>query len=681
MISSTRPLSLAALVLLAGACADPPATSDSDSASSSGSSGSSGDSDSSPTSDPPTSTDTGQPAEGEARYFLRIDDEPVPPVKLEMDKAKVLEVFGVEATKKIKLLDVETDKLLTTVLGQIQNACGDWWNGATWVPDTNDKDKDGDKLEKIVKQPAPPDCSKGNELGKSFGPNWKTTPQFAMVRLLSMTPGTVDVDGTALQTTKEYLAVNPKVPFTLEGLLADSLGIEINQGFIPLEQLTLALQQTLIASHPASSRDPQNPDAGDPKGKLPVTLYDAVMDMQPLADKFSASGDHPGILVPDDKDFTTHSDALTPAFLMRAVAESNLRLVEGVDASIGAGSMFISSDPDAPLAFDFLDPEKVQMLGIADAPTVDMRMAIHELGTFVPSCENDDKCQANYPDTPVDGDYIWTTPLWSLERIIGTAGYFSYGEVAHEECLINGLPPPKCDAGVWIGPHKIPSPPPSGKGGPLGWTQFKVLDYDVPGAQFLWEMFLGIAQVAIHDPAGDDDINKPAANKTNNIAEGDAAPSYALKGVPIGLTAEEMIAQIRPNLQDQAAYIANIILGKYWKHNDRLDFYYQRFGAGTPPVLVFVGKDDPRPDPSGETLLGYGYDADKVGFFSDAKLTTKVSSTAIDGIKESAHEKYRLPNGETVLYMQDDEQKTYRLRFFVPESSDPTEIVVHVHAL
>ncbi|MBK7825940.1 hypothetical protein [Nannocystis sp.] len=200
------------------------------------------------------------PAEGEARYFLRIDDSPVPPVKLEMDKAKVLEVFGIEAAKKIKLLDVETDKLLTTVLGQIQNACGDWWNGATWVADTNDKDKDGDKLEKIVKQPAPPDCTKGNDLGKSFGPNWKTTPQFAMVRLLSMTPGTVDVDGTDLQTTKEYLAINPAVPFTLEGLLADSLGIKINAGFIPLEQLMLALQQTLIASHPGPTRsDPTTP--------------------------------------------------------------------------------------------------------------------------------------------------------------------------------------------------------------------------------------------------------------------------------------------------------------------------------------------------------------------------------------------------------------------------------------
>ncbi len=667
------------LALMAGACLQAPATGDSDS--DSDTQGSSGDGPG--TTAPTTGDDTGTPALDEGRYFLRIDDEPVPPVRLEMDRAKVLEVFGVEATKNIKLLDVETTELLGHVLDQIQNACGDWWDGATWVPDASDKDKDGDKLELVVKAPLLPNCSKGNELGKSFGPNWKTTPEFAMVRLLTMTPGTVDVDGTSLQTTKEYLAVNPKVPFTLEGLLADSLGITISTGFIPLPQLTLALQQTLIASHPNSTRSQGDPDVGDPAGKLPVTLYDALMDMQPLADKFSQHGQpgdpdyHPGILLPDDESFTTRSDALTPAFQMKAIADSNLRLVEGIDVSRGAGSMFISSAA-APLAFDFLDPEKVQLLGIADAPTVDMRMSIRELDGVVPSCEASEQCKSNYPESPVDDKYVWSSPLWSLERIVGVAGYATYGQRAYEECLINGLPPPKCDAGVWIGPNKIPSKPPSGSDGPAGWTQFKVLDYSVPGAQFLWELFLGIAQVAVHDPAGDDDINQPQLNKGNNIAEGAATPTYALKGVPIGITAEEMIAQIRPNLQDQAGYIANVILGKYWKHNARLDFFYHRAAPGAPPVLFFIGPDDPRPDDSGEALLSYDYDADKIGFFADPALTDKRSSTAIDGVTETAHEKLRLAEGETVLYMQDDEKKVYRLRFFVPTGADPTEIVVHV---
>ncbi|MBL8969539.1 MAG: hypothetical protein JNK56_03105, partial [Myxococcales bacterium] len=330
----------------------------------------------------------------------------------------------------------------------------------------------------------------------------------------------------------------------------------------------------------------------------------------------------------------------------------------------------------APLAFDFLDPEKVQMLGIADAPTVDMRMSIHEADGFIPSCVKTDECMTNLPDSPVGNEYVWSTPQWSLERIVGTAGFLTYGVRNYEECIfkLNG----KCPVGVWIGPNKISFPPPT-KAGPDSWAQFSFFDVQVPDAQYFTELLLEIAQVAVHDPSGDNDFDSPQVGKANDIPEGTAMPAYALKGVPIGLTAEEMIAQIRPNLQDQAAYIANIILGKYWKHNGALDFYYRRAAPDAPPVLFFVNKDDPRPDASGESLLAYNYD--KVGFFSDEQLTTKVSATQIDGVPETAHEKYRLPEGETVLYMQDDEQKAYRLRFFVPQSSDPTEIVVHVHAL
>lgn len=677
MISShRRPLSLAALLLLVSACADPPATSDSSSSSGTG------DSETAASTDTPTGNatdDTGPPALGEARYFLRIDDDPVPPVRLEMDKAKVLEVFGVDAAKKIKLLDVETDKLLQYVLVEIQNACGTQWNQAKWVKDATDKDKDGNKDELVLQPPPASDCAKGNELGKSFGPAWKTSAEFAMVRLLSMTPATADVDGTTLQLMAQAFAENPNLfTSTFQDLLAKSLGIDMNAAFIPLENLTLALQQNLIASHPASTRlDPNDPNSpGDPAGKLPVTLYDAVMDMQPLAAKFSEiEGVHAGILLPDDDTFTTRSDALTAEFLMRAVADSNLRLVEGVDVSSGAGSMFISAAAD-PLVFDFLDPEKVQMLGIAAMPTVDMRMAITETANFVPACVNTDECMTNLPDAPVGSDYVWSTPLWSLERIVGAAGFSTYGDRTFEECIfkLNG----KCPVGVWIGPNKIAFPPP-GKPGPAGWTQFSFFDVQVPDSQYFTELLLEIAQVAIHDPTGDNDYDSPQVGKANDIPEGTAKPTFVLRGAPIGLSAEEMIAQIRPNLQAQAGYIANIILGKYWKHNARLDFYYRRATPDAPPVLFFVGKDDPRPDDTGEALLGYAYD--KVGFFSDEQLTTKVSSTQIDGVPEADHEKFRLPEGETVLYMQDDEQKTYRLRFFVPKASDPTEIVVHVHAV
>lgn len=655
-------LAASLLALLAGACLQAPADSDSDGAGTGSSSGSSGDASSTAT---PTTGDDPPPALNEGRYFLRIDDEPVPPVRLEMDKAKVLEVFGVEATKQIKLLDVDSTPLLLNVLDQIQNACGNKWRLDSVNPlhdcqnpqfiDPNPND--AETLEDIK--------AKYGQLGKTFGPNWKTSPEFAMVRLLSMTPANAVVRGTSLQKTAEYIANNPDLPFTFKKVLADSLGIAVTKAFIPSDQLAQALKDTLMSSHPKLGND---------EGKLPITLYDAVMDMQPLSETFGPVEGHPGILVPDDENFSTRSDALTPAFRMLAVADSNLRLVEGVDASVGAGSMFLSLAA-APLAFDFNDEEKVQMLGIADVPTVDMRMSITELGERIKSCTKTDACKGNYPETPVGDTYLWSTEQWSLERIIGTAGFYTYGQRSYEVCLIKD--PPACDAGVWIGPNMIAYKPPAAAG-PVGWTQFKVLDKQVPEAQFLWEMFLEIAQVAIHDPVGDDDFSAPTPQqKANNISEGNARPIYGLKGVPIGLTAEQMIAQIRPNLQAQAEFIAKTILGKFWKHNDHLDFYYRRGSEGGAPILFFVADSDLRPDPKNpEQLAAYTYA--KPGFFADAALSKKLSTTTLAGVADTEHEKLALPAGESTVYMQDDAGNTYLLRFFVPTDGDPTEIVVHV---
>ena len=99
--------------------------------------------------------------------------------------------------------------------------------------------------------------------------------------------------------------------------------------------------------------------------------------------------------------------------------------------------------------------------------------------------------------------------------------------------------------------------------------------------------------------------------------------------------------------------------------------------GGGPPMLFFVGPSDLRPakdDPA--AISGYGYA--NPGFFADAGLTQKVSSKTVPGSDDTDHEKYQLPVGQTVLYIQDDEQDTYRLEFLVPEGADPTEIVVRV---
>ncbi|MCY1062923.1 hypothetical protein [Nannocystis sp. SCPEA4] len=619
---------------------------------------------------------TGEPAAPQVptnRYFLRIDDTPPPPVVLEMDKAKALEIFGETAAKDIKLIDVDSTALLDNVLAQIQGSCGDGWM-------VNNSDPQAD-------------CGL-TDLGQTYGAEWERSPQYRMVALLTMTPANANVRGTSLSDFEQLFVKNANLfQVGFAEVLAGSLFCEgsvveqaacannppaelLTRPFIPTELLGATLKRTLLASHPNIAND---------QGTLPITLYDALMDMQPLSEKLGPVGDHPGLLVPDDADFTTHSDALTPAFKMTATADSNLRRVDGIDASAGAGEMFLSLSA-APVAFDFNDPAKVKIEGIAAAPTVDMRMAIAELPVKIPACDDGlATCGDNKPDSPVGADYVWSQAPWSFEYIVATAAYSAYSERTFDHCYVNFDP---CLAQVSIG----------GGTDPGGWSVFLTdfMSVKVPPPQFLWELLLDVAQLAVHDfecldtKDYDNDGNKTeviacagpndaqAANDPDlEIEEGDMRPVFALKGVPIGFTAEEMIAQIRPTLQSQSDKIADVILGNYWTTNARLDFYYRRAADGGTPYLFFVGPDDKRPHPDDATQLA-AYDYAKPGFFADAGLTDKLSSTSIDGVADTDHEKYRLPEGESTIFMQDDAGDTYQLRFTVPPGADPVEIVVRV---
>ncbi|HSN97302.1 MAG TPA: hypothetical protein VLS89_03355 [Candidatus Nanopelagicales bacterium] len=125
---------------------------------------------------------------------------------------------------------------------------------------------------------------------------------------------------------------------------------------------------------------------------------------------------------------------------------------------------------------------------------------------------------------------------------------------------------------------------------------------------------------------------------------------------------------MRPTLQSQSDYISEVILGRYWKNNDALDFYYQRAQPGGEPYLFFVAEDDLRPDPQNpDAPRPYTYD--RPGFFTAPDLSegSRVSSKVVTGVDDTEHEKYRLPTGETVLYMQDDQGARYEVRFYVPE--------------
>ncbi|WP_437297775.1 hypothetical protein [Sorangium sp. So ce426] len=443
--------------------------------------------------------------------------------------------------------------------------------------------------------------------------------------------------------------------YDFASILADALGTSRTDPLLPTDELIRALQQQLLGTHPAIvDMDGQ---------KLPITLHEALDNLTRLSEKLGPSGDHPGVLVRDDGTFTATNDLLQSDFKMRMVAESGLRRVMGVDLSKGGGAMFIQ-EGDAPLRFDFSDAEKLQIAGVAAFPTIDLRLALRELSSSVPSCTETPACQGNSPDAPVGDGTIWKVSPFLLEPIVAKA-YLAYRDREFTSCywrLSDG-----CVMGVNIGQGDDPR----------GWTVFNFdLSFPpdppprVPNAQFLWELITEVAQVAVHDPTADGNPE---------ITEGGAQPVYALHGVDLGITAEDVTTGFRRALQSRAGEIAENVVGRHRERSAALDFFYSRSAPGTTPHLYFVAESDLRPSDQSPTVPR-DYTYGNPGFFTSPELDekSKVSTKDIDGVGDKMHEKFWLPPGETVLFMQDDEAAIFKVRFHVPDEEDPVEIIAEV---
>lgn len=564
----------------------------------------------------------------EEEIVLRINDAPVPPLSLQLNREQVSELFG-DTAKDILLVEVDSTPLLTNALTEITYACGDKW-----------------KLDSADPQH---DCSL-TPLGQTFkGPDstWKTSAEYSLVRLLTMTPANSEVAGTSIAGMQE-LADLLKIGGGFAQILSESLGLPRTTPFVPTDMLTQAIQTDLLATHPAIGGDGKT---------LPISLYDALTDLASLGDKFGPAGDHPGLL---DPDFQTKSVVLSPEFSMNMSAESNLRLLDGADLSKANGNLkgYMSTVVDVTpptfddeLEFDFNDPNKFAIEGVVEDPTVDMRFAVYEHPSFVSSCVGDDKCKKNLPDMQIAAGSAWSIDPWLAEHLIVRAAHLRYGDRIFDKCYELLF---ICSAQVTIGPAgDYPNNPP-------GWSVFDVFLNlgNPPKDQFVWELLTEVAQVALHTPPYGD------------IPEGKADVAFTLSQIPIGVSGSAIAEAARPFLQDQAAKLSDLILGDYWKNNDAVDFYYRR-GADNVPYLFFVTQDDLPPGAS------YGYA--NPGFFSCPALTEdcRVSALELGGAGDTTHEKVAVPAGETLFYVQDDQGGTYRLRVIATEAG-AAEITVRV---
>jgi hypothetical protein len=550
----------------------------------------------------------------ETELTLRISDEAPPDLILQMGRDEVAELFG-EVAEEIELLELDSTPLLTNTLDAIKFACGDDWQ--------------------LNQQDPNHDCSQ-TQLGQTFNNgNWETSAEYSMVRILTMTPANSVVDGTSLDGVaglSDFLGL-----FTggFSGMMAESLEIAETDEFLDTQSVVLSLRENLIATHPEVSDD----------GKITITLADALADMATLNDRLGPVGDHPGVLVPD---FPTHGEVFGPDFQMNVVAESNLRVLDGVDLSNGKDFISVIADVTGPgfedeAEFDFNDPEKFSLTGLTPNPALDLRFAIYEHPSFIPACTEavSQACVNNSPDLPIGNNLVWTLDPWDLEYIVAYAGTLKYATLSS---VVTKL---------FINLVEV------GQGGnPPGWAEFNVplgFLFNEPPAQYVWEMINEVAQYDLHH----------LDNTT--FPEGTANVEFTLQDIPCGITGAEAANAVRPFLQAQASEIAGYLLGNYKENSGPVDFYYRRADDGV-PYLFWVAPDD--------LLEGLPYGWDQPGFYGDPGLTEKLSSTDV-GVGDSAHEKLVIEAGETVVYAADDEGDTYRIRIVAPEG-DPTEIIVYI---
>lgn len=578
-------------------------------------------------------------------YLMRLhpqDKKPI--VNLELTKDGLKDVMNLEIQKELRLAELDLEPVLFAALERIKSACGTWWKGTQGANNVSKYD-----------------CTV-TDLGCSFGSGpsctgWQSSPEYAMVRLLTMTPANGNIEGSSLGQMAAVVDAINRMTFGLidsfADVIASTLKIGVNDTYVSTDAVVQALKEDLFKTHPSFIQK------GD-KYLLPVRLYDALNDLEPLIDVLGpASNGHPGIA---DPSFPTHGVVLpNDTFRMLLVAESNLRWHDGLQ--LGSGKNYISTivDDVGPtfddvMEFDFYDPTRFKIIGLPAEPTVDMRFSLYETPENISVC-SDSSCKNHGPNNPRAG-YVWALDPWALEHILVNSAYHTHTSLRSttEYKAIFTL------ATVYVGQG----------GDPAGWLRMDVsgiaqsLTGSPPPPQFIWESIMDIAEVVGHRNVKPNRPSPACPNLGLNeneytICEGDFNPSFTLYDVPTGVTAETLAEASRDQMNAQRNVLSQKLWGGYEENNGCVDFYYVQENGKY--FLVETQEGDPLPQ--GCTVTSNG------GFFADEALSDKVSSTNLSGVHDTTHQKWELSAGDHVLYKKGHDGHIWRLGIHVPDPSQP----------
>jgi hypothetical protein len=432
-------------------------------------------------------------------------------------------------------------------------------------------------------------------------------------RLLDMTPDTANLKGTSVE---ELLTLATAVGLPPARVLSDLLDTPITDRFVGVDVVTDVIVSQLIATHPNATLDA----SGTPI--LQVSLYDVFQDLHTVGEKFGPTGAHPGFL-----SGTTEAKVLEPGFLMSIPVKTNLREYDGIDASGGTKSSIFLLQGDKVLELDFTS-SAFSIVGLADEPAVDLRIAIKEDAGFLHA----GKTKEARPDPMSPGFFrgdgeVWAIEPWKIENIVAETAYRQYAKLYSSSNYERTI---SYDTGS-IKQAAV-----------LGWSRGWVTMTtsggigDPPPPQYAWDILLETAQVRLHD---------------GGIPEGMADMAFALKGLSIGLTADDLIAKVKPSLQMQAGKLSQLIAGTGGLADSGCDLFFAPATGGAAGFLFFRAAVD--------SMKTYAYA--RPGFFSDAALTQKASTPgALPGTTDTAHEKVAVSAGQK-LYFQDDTGKPYLL--------------------